>query len=54
MNAKKNSSSYLLLDEYEQIKEDQADLAVVADRRNEKTISLDQLKNGNKTGNRFE
>jgi PHD/YefM family antitoxin component YafN of YafNO toxin-antitoxin module len=34
----------LPLDEYEQIKEDLHDLAVVAERRDEKTISLDQLK----------
>ena len=44
MNAKKNSSSFLPVDEYEQIREDLHDLAVVAERWNEKTISLDQLK----------
>ena len=32
------------IDEYEQIKEDLHDLVVVAERRDEKTISLDQLK----------
>lgn len=34
----------LPIDEYEKMKEDLHDLAIVAERRNEKTISLEEMK----------
>jgi len=34
----------LPIEEYEKMKEDLHDLAIVAERRNEKTISFDELK----------
>jgi len=45
VNEKEEKIAIILpIEEYEQIKEDLHDLAVIAERRNEKTVSLEEMK----------
>ena len=45
----KKTAVVLSLDEYEQLLEDIHDLAIIAERRNEPTVSFDELKKKLKT-----